>query len=160
VKLPARLILCGAVTLLLTIGAGAEENNPALLPPASAASHPVQGTSEVIIPTVPLTPNAPSVSSGSGIQLAIYLLLLVALLGVGSYFLKNGFSFLQPKNKGTRKLNVAETRMLGNRQFLVVAEYEGRRMLLGVCPGRIELLSELDSSKADESFAAHLSESR
>jgi len=158
VRLPARLVLCGTVTLLLTIGAGAEEK-----PPASAvlstASHQVQNTGEVIIPTATLTPNSAPVSSGSGVQLAIYLCLLVALLGVGSYFLKNGFGVLQPKSKGARKLNVAETRMLGNRQFLVVAEYEGRKMLLGVCPGRIELLSELDN-KVDESFAAQLSESR
>jgi flagellar protein FliO/FliZ len=48
--------------------------------------------------------------------------------------------------------------MLGNRQFLVVAEYEGRKMLLGVCPGRIELLSEL-GGKSTEPFDAHLAES-
>lgn len=155
-NLPGRLILCGAVTLLLAAGTGAEESKPAAGVPS--ASHPVQTTGDVIIPTAPLTPNSPAMSSGSGIQLAIYLCLLVALLAGGSYFLKNGFNFLQPKNKGARKLNVAETRMLGNRQFLVVAEYEGRRMLLGVCPGRIELISEL-GSKADDSFAAHLNES-
>ena len=73
--------------------------------------------------------------------------------------MKNGFAFLQPKNKGVRKLNVAETRMLGNRQFLVMAEYEGRKMLLGVCPGRIELLSDL-GGKTDEPFAAHLERDR
>ena len=156
-RFPARLILCGAVTLLLTIGARAEENKPATSA-TSTISHPVQSTSEIIVPTA-VTPNSAPVSSGSGVQLAIYLCLLVALLGAGSYFLKNGFGVLQPKSKGARKLTVAETRMLGNRQFLVVAEYEGRKMLLGVCPGRIELLSEL-GSKADESFVAHLSESR
>ena len=90
-------------------------------------------------------------------QLGIYLLLLVALLGVGSYFLRNGFALPAMKNKGVRKLTVSETRMLGNRQFLVVAEYEGRRMLLGVCPGRIELLSEL-GNKTNESFATQLGE--
>jgi flagellar protein FliO/FliZ len=144
--------------LLLTIGAGAEENKKAPSV-ASTASHAIQNSGEVIVPTASLTPPSQTVTSGSGIQLAIYLCLLVALLGGGSYFLKNGFTFLQPKSKGARKLNVAETRMLGNRQFLVVAEYEGRKMLLGVCPGRIELISEL-GDKADDSFVAHLSESR
>jgi flagellar protein FliO/FliZ len=110
------------------------------------------------VPSVASAPGSPVSPSGSGIQLAIYLCLLVALLAGGSYFLKNGFSFLQPRNKGVRKLNVAETRMLGNRQFLVVAEYEGRKMLLGVCPGRIELLSEL-GGKSTEPFDAHLAES-
>jgi flagellar protein FliO/FliZ len=157
-KSPAGLVLCGAVTLLLTMGAGAEESKtaPSL---SSTTSHAIQSTGEVIVPTAALTASSQTVTSGSGIQLAIYLCLLVALLGGGSYILKNGFGFLQPKAKGARKLNVAETRMLGNRQFLVVAEYEGRRMLLGVCPGRIELLSEL-GDKADDCFVAHLNESR
>jgi len=46
----------------------------------------------------------------------------------------------------TPKLSVAETRSLGNRQYLVVAAYEERRFLLGVCPGRIELLTNLDDA--------------
>jgi flagellar protein FliO/FliZ len=113
----------------------------------------------VIVPSVASAPGAQVNLSGSGMQLAVYLCLLIALLAGGSYFLKNGFNFLQPKSKGARKLNVAETRMLGNRQFLVVAEYEDRKMLLGVCPGRIELLSEL-GSKTAEAFDAHLAESQ
>ena len=48
----------------------------------------------------------------------------------------------------SRKLSVAESRSLGNRQFLVVADYDGKRFLLGVCPGRIDMLSPLgDESK-------------
>ena len=43
-----------------------------------------------------------------------------------------------------RKLSVAETRSLGNRQYLVVADYDGRKFLLGVCQGRIDLLAALD----------------
>jgi flagellar protein FliO/FliZ len=40
-------------------------------------------------------------------------------------------------------LALDETRALGNRQYLVVASYEGRKFLLGVCPGRIDLLAPL-----------------
>lgn len=43
-------------------------------------------------------------------------------------------------------LSVAETKPLGNRQYLVVAAYGKRRFLLGVCPSKIELLSPLDDS--------------
>jgi flagellar protein FliO/FliZ len=43
-----------------------------------------------------------------------------------------------------RRLAIAETRSLGNRQYLLVADYEGRKFLLGVCPGRIDLLTPLD----------------
>jgi len=46
--------------------------------------------------------------------------------------------------RGERLLSVAETRPLGNRQYLVVAAYGKRRFLLGVCPARIDLLSPLD----------------
>jgi flagellar protein FliO/FliZ len=43
-----------------------------------------------------------------------------------------------------RRLAIAETKSLGNRQFLVVATYEDRKFLLGVCPGRIDLLTPLE----------------
>lgn len=46
--------------------------------------------------------------------------------------------------RAERRLSVAETRSLGNRQYLVVADYDGRKFLLGVCPGRIEMLTALD----------------
>jgi flagellar protein FliO/FliZ len=42
-----------------------------------------------------------------------------------------------------RKLSVAESRSLGNRQYLVVADYDGRKFLIGVCPGRIDMLAPL-----------------
>lgn len=41
-------------------------------------------------------------------------------------------------------LRVEETRPLGNRQFLVVASHEGRRFLLGVAPGNIRFLTDLN----------------
>jgi flagellar protein FliO/FliZ len=50
----------------------------------------------------------------------------------------------RPAGEGGRPaLAVEETRPLGNRQYLVVASYAGRKFLLGVCPGRIEMLSPL-----------------
>jgi flagellar protein FliO/FliZ len=50
--------------------------------------------------------------------------------------------------RGERRLVVAETRPLGNRQYLVVAAYDEKRYLLGVCPGRIELLAPLETAVA------------
>lgn len=157
-KLPVHLAVFAAVSLLLSSKAVADSaTQPASA--LSAAAKSAGGTEEIITPSGPLPPGSKIDSSGGGAQLAIYLCLLIALIGGGSYFLKNGFGFSRSKSKGMRKLNVAETRMLGNRQFLVVAEYEGRKLLLGVCPGRIELISEL-AGKADEAFVAHLSESQ
>lgn len=49
-----------------------------------------------------------------------------------------------PWARGERRLAIAETRSLGSRQYLVVASYDDRKFLLGVCPGRIDLLSRLE----------------
>jgi flagellar protein FliO/FliZ len=49
-----------------------------------------------------------------------------------------------------RSLAIDETRSLGNRQYLVVASYEGKKFLIGVCPGRIDMLSSLDGSSSKE----------
>jgi flagellar protein FliO/FliZ len=48
-------------------------------------------------------------------------------------------------------LNITETRSLGSRQYLVVADYAGKKFLLGVCPGSIEMLTPLDGEKAEKS---------
>jgi flagellar protein FliO/FliZ len=154
VSLPSRLAV-GAAFVFLVAASGQAQQSTA----ASSIAPATQNAQQIIVPSARATPTVPATGSNSGVQLAIYLCLLVVLLGVGSYFLKNGFKFMPAKTKGARKLNVAETRMLGNRQFLVVAEYEGRKMLLGVCPGRIELLSDL-GGKADEPFGKHFSENQ
>ena len=88
-------------------------------------------------------------ASGSTLQLTIYLVLLLALFIGGVYFLRNGFTLFQPKMKGERKLDISETRMLGNRQFLVVAAYEGKKVLIGVCPGRIDYLCTLSGAEPE-----------
>lgn len=79
--------------------------------------------------------------------------------GGGSYFLGGAFVLAlaggalllrrrarPPRGAGRRLLNVEETKSLGGRQYLVVAACEGRRFLLGVTPGRIQLLSPLDDA--------------
>ncbi len=86
---------------------------------------------------------------GGMLQIAVYCFLLVGLLAGGLFFYRNGFGALAARNKTARKLDISETRMLGNRQYLVVAEYEGRKMLIGVCPGRIEYLCNLGGGDED-----------
>lgn len=51
--------------------------------------------------------------------------------------------------RDSRKLAIAESRSLGNRQYLVVADYEGKKFLLGVCPGSIQMLTPLDEGERD-----------
>ena len=88
-----------------------------------------------------------TLSSGSGIQLLGYVVLIVILaVAAVTVLFKGGFLGVITGNpKAERKLHIEESRSLGHRQYLVVAAYEGRRFLLGVCPGSIEYLSGLDS---------------
>ncbi len=77
---------------------------------------------------------------GSGI-------LVVALLlaGAGGWLFWRGRA-TPAGTLNARKLAIAETKSLGNRQYLVVAAYEDKKFLLSICPGRIELLTSLDGS--------------
>ncbi|MDD5350863.1 MAG: flagellar biosynthetic protein FliO [Chthoniobacteraceae bacterium] len=96
---------------------------------------------------------------GALLQILVYFFLLLGILAAGLFFMRNGLGGLAQKNKGVRKLSINETRMLGNRQFLVVAEYEGKKMLIGVCPGRIDYLCKLGGGEAgEERFATLLPE--
>ncbi len=48
-----------------------------------------------------------------------------------------------PGGHAGHRLGIEETRSLGNRQYLVIATYEEKKLLLAVTPGRIKLLCEL-----------------
>jgi flagellar protein FliO/FliZ len=71
-----------------------------------------------------------------------YLVAFGGLIGGGWLLLKRG-GLGRRFGKDEGRLRVLETKMLGNRQFLVVVEYEDAKMLVGVCPGRIDYLTPL-----------------
>jgi len=88
-----------------------------------------------------------TLSDGTGVSLLGYILLILILAAAAvAVLFKGGFlGVLTGSSKAEKKLHIEESRSLGHRQYLVVASYEGRRFLLGVCPGSIEYLSGLDS---------------
>ena len=89
---------------------------------------------------------APVKTEGPSLH-SISLLLGVALAGVGGWLvLRNRRHPAAARDQ--RALAVDETRSLGNRQYLVVASYAGRKFLIGVCPGRIDMLAPLDGAGA------------
>lgn len=100
-----------------------------------------------------------SASSGALITLVGYAVVIGALAVAVWYLFKSGF-MRKSFAKGEGKLKVAETRMLGNRQFLSVVEYGDQKILIGVGPGKIDYLTtlqngsgefpELDSSSVDQ----------
>lgn len=96
--------------------------------------------------------NATSASSaasapGSGSLGNVTLIVGLALAAVGGWFVWRG-RLAAPIGRDQRLLSLSETRSLGNRQYLVVATYENKKFLLGVCPGRIDLLAPLHEGAA------------
>ena len=69
---------------------------------------------------------------------------IAVLAGAGFYLLKRGQLGSRAGMTVHQRLAIEETRPLGNKQFLAVATYGERRMLLAVCAGRIDLLCRLD----------------
>ena len=98
---------------------------------------------DLLIPSASGTPN-PIVAPSPGLGTPTVVVALVCA-AAGAWFMWKG-----RRQAGLRaakgNLTVAETRSLGNRQYLVVAAYGRQKFLIGVCAGRISLLSPLDDS--------------
>lgn len=99
--------------------------------------------SDVIYPRNAAPAAVPAAGPASGVNSTLLLLGAVAAAAGGFYFWRQRRA-AGPGGAAPRKLAIAESRALGNRQYLVVADYEGRKFLLGVCPGRIDMLTRLD----------------
>lgn len=124
----------------------AEATSPPPIAVVEPTSKPVAATPAPLPTPLPLTFKP---DGGSSWKISLYLGLMLAVIGGGFFLLRNGVAIFQPKLKGERKLDISETRMLGNRQFLVVAQYEERKVLLGVCPGRIDYLCSLGGGEPE-----------
>lgn len=89
-------------------------------------------------------------SSSEGAIVTMFgLFLIVAGIAVAAWFLFKRGVLRKPFANTGGKLKVAETRMLGNRQFIMVVEYEEQKILLGVGPGKIDYLTNLSSFKSE-----------
>jgi flagellar protein FliO/FliZ len=80
----------------------------------------------------------------------VTLVLGVALAGAGGWMVWRNRRGV-PVGRDTHALTIQETRSLGNRQYIVVASYEQKKFLLGVCQGSIQLLSALPDAPKEES---------
>lgn len=109
---------------------------------AGACGAAVADDSQVLYPAKSAPANAPA-----GAELGSYLLWVgLAAVAIGGWLVWR-HRRLSPRGVDGRSLAISETRSLGNRQYLVVASYEGKRFLLGVCPDRITLLSPLPDDR-------------
>ena len=91
--------------------------------------------------------------------LFIQILCLLALIVVGSYLFtqtKGRALNFKRGTKSQKKLEILETKVLGNRQFLCVVAYEKQRILLGASPNGLQFLCSLDSDQTQTSFNKNL----
>ena len=135
-------LLAGVLLLWGGHSALAQEQPPTAAPPDKSV---------VVVPAGP--PSVPaSVTGGGTVSLLGYVLTIVVLGAAGVTVLLRGgfFGVSWGAAKTVRKLRIEESRTVGNRQHLVVAEYEGRRVLLGISPGRIDFLCGLDGDGAGQ----------
>lgn len=102
--------------------------------------------SKIIYPKATAS-DAPASASAGSLGSATTVVGALALAAGGVWLLLRRRADLAT-GRAAQSLAISETRSLGNRQFLVVASYEGRKFLLGVCPGRIEMLAPLDGDAA------------
>jgi Flagellar biogenesis protein len=93
----------------------------------------------------------PCESFSCTMQLLGILFFLVAMAYVYRR-LKASSSHFNKKGKLGRKLEILETKPLGNRQFLLVVAYEHEKFLVGVHPNGMHFLSKLKS--AEDSFSS------
>jgi flagellar protein FliO/FliZ len=109
------------------------------------AAEPAADDTKIFVPNASSSAGATATSPGLG---SVTLLVGLALAGVGTWLVwraRHG----APVGREARLLAIQETRSLGNRQYLVVASYEDKKFLLGVTPGRIEMLTPLADSADD-----------
>ena len=129
-------LLLAAALVLPAVPAAAAESTPASL-----------GDDGVVYPR-----NSPEAhklhTSDSAFPMWGMLGLVVVLAGAGVYLLKRGQLGARAGSAVHQRLAIEETRPLGNKQFLAVAAYGDRKLLLAVCPGRVDFLCRLDDAPA------------
>ena len=96
------------------------------------------------------TVDSPVLRGDSGFGGGYYMFIVLVLAAAGGWILwrrRSGEAVFSSRIE--KKLQIEETRSLGNRQFLVVASYEGRKFLLGVTTERIQMLTELSRQQGE-----------
>lgn len=137
--------------LLVVIGcavlATAQPMSSSPAPAAPEAAEPAKRAGDTVIyPKNANEPNKTATNSERDTGRSLIVVVALLLAAGGAWLL------LQRRKAGPaggrgRKLQIDETKPLGNRQYLVVADYDGKKFLLGVTPGQIQMLTPLDDSQ-------------
>lgn len=138
-RLRPLLLVALGLAALATAGTLRAEPEPTLKPTDVVYPHRPAATESV--------PNGPDHRSSSAVIIGLGLV----LVATGGWVWWKYRAGPHGMNRGTQHLAIEETRALGNRQFLLVVTHEQRRFLLGVCPGRMEMLAELSAKPSGPS---------
>jgi flagellar protein FliO/FliZ len=139
------LVVIGCVVL-----ATAQPMSSSPAPAAPEAPAAVNRSSDTIIYPKNAAESVKTATNGDRDTSRSLILVVALLLAAGGAWV-----FLQRRKAGPtggrgRKLQIDETRPLGNRQYLVVADYDGKKFLLGVAPGQIQMLTPLDGTESSK----------
>ena len=101
-----------------------------------------------------LAADAVSLNTGPSVGGAIFrmigsLAIVIALFFGAAWLYRNGARFKKP-GSNPRKLNVLEARSLGARQAIYVVAYEQQRLMIGVMPQGLTLLTHLPDGQQSE----------
>ena len=141
------LLPSSSVTRWLILVVGCAVLETAQLMPAAEPLPVARAGDTVLYPAASGASAAPTAGAASSSSTLVLVLVIGVTAGAFWYWRRR-----QPGPLGRRgTIQIEDTRPLGNRQFLVVASCDGRRFLLGVAAGGIQMLSPLDSpEKPDE----------
>lgn len=85
---------------------------------------------------------APAALGASGVRSFLALGVVAALLALTVW----GLGRLAQARRGRQAINVESAVTLGDKRSLVIVAVEGRRLLVGVAPGGVSLVTELQAS--------------
>ena len=80
--------------------------------------------------------------SGLGFQSFFAVLVVLALVAAMAWLVRRGA--LGALRGGNRAISVETAVAIGERRSLIIVAVEGRRLLLGLTPGQISMVTELD----------------
>jgi flagellar protein FliO/FliZ len=92
-------------------------------------------------------PAGPMPDLGAGVRGLAAVFVVLGLVALFAWLLRRG-AFGPLGRRGPSLVNVETAVPLGERRSLVVVSVEGRRLLLGLTPGQVSLVTELRGAEA------------
>lgn len=135
--------LCLLSICLIAQQLHAQDEKPDVYYPSTSEEIDARGNQKNSLSDMPL-PSTLTLMS----QVFVFLIVLGGVALLLRNFARKGKLTLKPNMDG-QGLVVAETKALGNKQFLVVVEYGSQKILLGVGPGMINHLCYLTTPFED-----------